>query len=325
MPAPAPWAPGLYWFATSPDGDGSTLWRSDVAGGAGEGGALARDRVLRVEHAPGYAPRGTVTADGRHAAWVVQPRDSRHADPARLVVDGEVQDEAALYLQEPVFSGERLYWLRRWPAEPRLDDRGRMLPPLDGFDLLSRGSGPEPDRVVARWDALWVQVCGSLAGTAADPEPGLLVLVIDGGGAELLDVGPGGAARTRHRMAGLDVRDVRPIPGTRQATLLASQPGSREASALRVDLATGEETLLRADLDRDSSPRMLPSGELAVTLGEIGRSWSVPEDVIDGDLLLREHGPGGLDWVLARSGGERLLLVPAGDPKRDVSLLGAVL
>jgi len=144
----------LHYFAGVVDGELSVLWRTDP--GAADPSAV-RERVLTVEHAAGYPARGAVSDSGS-LAWLRKP-DGRHHDPVELYIDGRLVDDAALYLQQPRFVGETLMWLRRWPGEPRVDARGLALQSLDGFDLLALPPGGQP-RIVARWDALWVQLDG---------------------------------------------------------------------------------------------------------------------------------------------------------------------
>lgn len=191
--------PGLYYFAGVVDGERSTLWWTDPAD---DDPARVRREVATVDHAPGYPARGAMNDDGSHVAWLRQPEGSRHHDPVELVLDGAVVDEAALYLQQPRFVGEALMYLRRWPGEPRLDERGRQVQALDGFDLVALEPGGAP-RIVGRWDALWVQLDG-----VARPDPGLLVRVVEDAGPRLLELRPDGSAHPSPRYGDADPEQV---------------------------------------------------------------------------------------------------------------------
>lgn len=192
--------PGLYFFAGVVDGDRSVLWWTDPA--AADPSAVRRE-VTTVEHAAGYPARGVVSEDGAHVAWLRQPEGTRHNDPAELVLDGVQVDEAALYLQQPWFVGDTLYYLRRWPGEPRRDARGGALQALDGFDLVALAPGGSA-RIVARWDALWVLVDG-----VTEAEPGLKVSVLDDSGPRRVELTPDGSERSAEPGVGSETPQVR--------------------------------------------------------------------------------------------------------------------
>ena len=249
--------PGLYYFAGVVDGDSSTLWWTDPTS---DDPAAIRREVATIDHAPGYPPRGAVSPDGSHVAWLRRSERGRHHDPAELVVDGVLVDPEALYLQSPRFVGDTAMYLRRWPGEPRFDGRGRQLQALDGFDLVAAA----PDgriRVVARWDALQVQL-----EEVVDDE---LVVTV------LRDDGP--------------------------RTITLCTDGAR-----------------RSDESAPPPPEPRVRGRVG------GERWEVAVAPVHDSVLWRVHGRAGLDFVLERPDGERVGLVPPGDPAREVTLLGRV-
>jgi hypothetical protein len=250
--------PGLYYFAGVVDGDSSTLWWTDPGA---DDPAAGRREVATVAHAPGYPARGAVTADGTHVAWLRQPEGGRHHDPAELFLDGVRVDDVALYLQSPRFVGQTLMYLRRWPGEPRVDARGLQQQALDGFDLLAVSPGQKP-RIVARWDALWVQLDGS-------DEGGVLATVVQ-------DDGP-------------------------------------RAVALSTSGAPADDPL---------PERLAPEATVRGRVG--GHHWEVAVQTVGSDTLWRVHDRTGLDFVLERPTGDRVWLVPAADPAREVGLVGLV-
>lgn len=328
----APGEAGLLYFTSEIEGVRSTLWLADPSGATDEEGLVSRRRVASVEHAAGYLPRGVVSDDGAHRAWVTLPADRRHGDPAELYVDGVLVDELALYLQTPRLLGDRLIYLRSWAGEERLRPDGKLLPRVDTFEIIAldaaaaaRGE-PRGEVVISELSALWVQLCGVLPGPPGDPDPGLLLLVLNDAGPELLELRADGRLRARWKLHGSEVRDVRPDPaGGRDVHLLAITPGSDEASLVRVPFGApgGPETLLDG-LHRASSPRLSFDGSVATTEGQVGGgAWRVPEHAVtDGGLLWREHSDRApVAWVWERSSADRVLLAP---PGHDLSWLGAI-
>jgi len=312
----------LLYFTTSPDGDRSTLWSADLEAPPTASGTLVRTRVEVVEHAPGYAPRGSLSADGSRTAWVVPPPGPSHGGPAELFVDGALVDESALYLQRPRFVGDALMYLRAWPGEDRVGADGRLRARRDHFELVARGG--DEGRVVATWDGLWVQLCGTLPGLPGDPARGLIVLRIDDDGSELLELRADGSLRARWRLDGAVLRDVQPDPdGARAVWLL-----DRTAGALvRVPFdGAGEPATKASGLFGDLSAIVSGGGAVAVTEGEPGSGWwRVPERAVSSfGVLWREHGPAGMESVLETLDGRRATLAPPGDAAQHASVLGVI-
>lgn len=318
--------PGLAWFATSSDGQRSTLWSSDPDAAVGPSGALRRTRVTVVEHAAGYAPRGRVTADGTHAAWVRVPPGPGTAGTAELFVDEVLVDDEALYLQRPTFLGDTVIYLRSHPGEPRFRPDGKLLPRLDEFELVARAPDGHSE-VIRAWTTNWIQLCGTLPGVPGDTAPGLLVLDIAEDGPELRELRVDGSQRSLWRLSGADIRDVQPDPaGTRDVYVLSSTPGGRDARLVRVPFGgTGAPEVVRDGLHRGSSPRIDADGDIFTTEGLVGaEAWRVPEHAIAAGMLWREHSRDQLSWILVHPDGDRVFLAPPDDAAQDVSLLGMV-
>ena len=341
---------GLVYFTAEVDGDRSTLWLADPAADTDDDGLVARRRLASVEHAAGYLPRGVISVDGEHTAWVTLPSDRRHGDPAELHVDGVLVDELALYLQTPRLLEEQVLYLRSWAGEPRTRADGKLLPRLDSFEIvaldaaaIARGE-PRGERVVSELTALWVQLCGVLPGPASDPEPGLLALVLTDAGPELVELRTDGRLRARWRLHGSEVRDVQVDPaGGRDVYVLAVTPGTDDASLVRVPFgAPGSPTTVVSGLHRASSPRLLADGSVVTTTGLVGgpgppkgrpasacpagpceSAWRAPEHAVpSGGTLWREHSDRApVAWVLERSPEDRVFLAP---PGHDLAWLGAV-
>jgi len=328
----------LLYFTTSPQGAESVLFRADVGGmeAGAEGAPLFRQPLWTVEHAPGFQPRGALSDSGR-AAWLALPRGRGVGDPALLQVADVtrsgltpiVVDEEALYLQQPVFQGERLLYLRGSPAgDPNLQGTAQHA---WTFSLLGWSPGVGQPVLLRRSRALWVMLVGlvpsSEAAHAASPADHLVLLEIHPFGPILVELdGSGALVRRWSPGADLVVRDLAVDPdGRRSVVFLGAAPRQRGASLLRLDLDTGDVDELRVDLSRQASPRLLPGGRgvLVTEPGPGGNGLRFPQQTLeDGAALYRVQGDQGLSWVYARPGSPDRRLAPAEELAQDVSVLG---
>lgn len=310
----------LVYFTTSSDGDRSTLWSADLEAPPTASGTLPRTRLEVAEHAAGFAPRGTLSDDGTRRAWVAPPPGSGLGGPAELVLDGAVHDADVLYLQRPRFVDGTLLYLGAEAGPDRVGPDGRRRARRDRFELRSEAT----DRPVAAWDALWVQLCGTLPGLPGDAGRGLIVLRIDDGGAELMELRVDGSIRARWRLGNSMVRDVQPDPdGARAVYLLDRSAGA----VMRVPFdGTGEPTVVRGGVVGDVSTVVSRGGAVAVTEGRVGgTSWRVPERAVSRfGVLWREHTVDGLQLTVESPDGHRASLAPPGDAAQSASVLGVI-
>lgn len=316
-------SPVLHYFTTSSDGGYSILWRADLAVPRSLTRTLSRERIDGVSHAAGYAPRGAISID-RRTAWTTLPSDRRHGDPAQLWMDGVLVDERALYLQDPLFLGADLFYLRREPGPPRTSPQGKLLQPLDDFSLV-RIAPSGAEQVVRSELALWFHLVG--AGGQADH---LLIQRVDDDGSHLLELtGSGGLVRT-HFLGTGPVRDIRKDPSRPDwVTYLRGTGGADGAQILELNLrgpASSRERVLHSGLRGDASPLPLSSGELLLTEQDplSSSDYSLPIiEVTTGTVLWRDHRADRLIYTLREAGGRTTRLVPPGDAGQDVSLLRA--
>ena len=328
----------LLYFTTAPSGTESELFRTPVGMNSRDVAGLvsSREALWTVRHAPGFQPRGTLSAAGR-AAWLLLPPGAGVGDPARLqVVDVKsptlhprLVDEDALYLQQLLFQGERLLYLRGARAADVVPTATEQEPWT--FSLLAWDGESAGSSLLYQTRALWVMLVGLAPSPPGEqhssPSGQPVLLEIHPSGPVLVELGAGGAVRRSWSLGhSLLVRDLAVDPnGDRAVVFLAAHAQRASASLLRLELDTGDVEELQEGLSFQSSPRMLP-GEDNALITEVGRDGvglRFPQHVLaNGAVLYRLQEPRGLTWVYVEPSGPDRRLVPEADEAQDVSLLG---
>ena len=317
----------LHYFTTSGTGTRSILWESSLHRPPSSSGTVQRTRVLAVEHAAGYGPRGAISSSNR-VAWITLPAGRRHGDPAQVWLDGELIDDRALYLQAPLFIDDDLFYLRREAGPERFSPSGNLLQTLDTFELV-RVSPSGKESVLFTAEALWFHIVGQGAGS----RPQLLLQRVTEPGTHLLEVTTAGRRVGSHLLGTGAIRDITPDPKRPGWVVYQHSPqGARttriETTNLRPERPQGGEPsstrkVLREDVPSFASPLPLRSGEVLVTeQREGGRFTALPvAEFSTGQTLWREHTPHDLQFVVRGPSEARVRLVPPGDAAQDVSLL----
>jgi len=312
----------LHYFTTSSEGGHSTVWRADLTAPPSPTGTLSRKRVGGVSHAAGYAPRGAISADLR-MAWTTLPSDRRHNDPAQLWLDGTLVDDRVLYLQDPLFLSNDLFYLRREPGPFRRSPQGSLLQPLDEF-ILVRVTPSGASQVIHSESALWFH----FVGVAPDRSQHLLIQRIRDDGSHLLELSVSGELLRTHFLGTGPVRDIRTDPARPGwVTYLRGSGVPDEAQVLELNLRAPSsigERVLQSGLQDHASPLPLESGELLLTEEGLEPDffYALPiSEVTPGNVLWREHRSNQLTYALRRNDGSTLRLVPPDDAGQSVSLL----
>ena len=317
----------LHYFTTSGTGTRSILWESSLDRPPTPSGTAQRTRVLAVEHAAGYGPRGAISSSNR-VAWITLPAGRRHGDPAQVWLDGELIDDRVLYLQAPLFIGEDLFYLRREPGPERFHPSGNLLQTLDTFELV-RVSPSGKESVLFTAEALWFH----LVGQGVRTPPQLLLQRVTESGTHLLEVTTTGQRVGSHLLGTGAIRDITPDPKRPGWVVYQHSPEGTQTTRI-------ETTNLRQERPKDgnpssarnvlqervptfASPLPLHSGEVLVTeQREAGRFTAIPVmELAPGQTLWREHTPDALQFVVRGPSESRVRLVPPGDAAQDVTLL----
>jgi hypothetical protein len=317
----------LHYFTTSGTGTRSILWESNLTLPPTATGTVQRTRMLAVEHAAGYGPRGAISRSNR-VAWLTLPADRRHGDPAQVWLDGELIDDRALYLQAPLFIDEHLFYLRREPGPQRFDSAGNLLQTLDSFELIRVSpSGQESTLFVS--DALWFHIVGQSTQTPSQ----LLLQRITDPGTHLLEVATTGRKTAAHFLGSGPIRDITPDPARPGWMVYQHSPhGTHTTQIETFDLrqearqgyvAPAGPRVLRQGVSPFASPLPLRDGRVLITEQQDGgRFTAIPvAEFPTGQSLWREQTLHDLQFVLRGASESRVRLVPPGDAAQDVTLL----
>jgi hypothetical protein len=223
------------------------------------------------------------------------PEDGRHNGPAEMTVLGhapggdgaalaepKILDVDALYLQQPVYSGSTLYWLRAEVAgDGRRGPDGKWLQAEMDFELMATGSpashGDVP-RVVLRDRCTWIQLVGSVPPPAGESELGLVYWRLADESSELREIRPDGTLRWRMELPKpATFRDFRPDPSQARAVRLR-QMGADPARPDGVDFVADLDASRISELPAQRpQPSRTPAGNpLQGLAGVVPRGF--PED-----------------------------------------------
>ena len=257
--------PGAWLFDAPLGGAQASLVRVASSG--------LRRPLLSVPVRPGDLPRGSLSPDGRHAAWTVVPPGGRGLQDSLVQVGdlatGSVRtlEERAESLDTPRWSpnGERLAYLRVVAVHPPPPTEGKIQrQATEDWELWTIGAdGSAPARAYAS-----TTYGLSLVALTAD---GPLLYEDDGlGDYRVLAITPLGGARTLASLAG-PARAFQLVDAGRSLVYAVRTEGTRQWAVLRSSVTTGKTAaLLEAEGDR-LEPFVAGSSLLVSAPGQLER------------------------------------------------------